>query len=375
MAGIYIHIPFCKKKCPYCDFYSVGVTGKLDHFHKLIIKELELRKEFLGNQQIETIYFGGGTPSVLKAETIGDIISFIFNNFDVAKNPEITIEVNPDDVDKELLIKYQAFHINRISIGVQSFDDSELQILGRRHTALKAMAAIKLLQDLRFSNISIDLIYGIPGSTISSWETSLRQALEYNITHLSCYHLTFEEGTPFYRKLIRNEISPVNEELSKKQYELLINLTKENSYTHYEISNFAKDGYFSRHNSSYWKGLPYLGVGPSAHSYRPYERFWNPKSYNTWKEMIDSEDFNLEGEALDFKTQYNELILTRLRTIYGVSLVEIQSRFGADYTSHFVKNAKKYMETGLIVFHESLYRIPQKHYLISDSIVSDLMII
>lgn len=375
MAGIYIHIPFCKKKCAYCDFYSIGLGSNSENFHKTLIKEIEVRKDFLKDNHIETIYFGGGTPSAIQAEVIGEIIASISNNFLVVTNPEITIEVNPDDITPELLTKYRTFNVNRLSIGVQSFNDDELKFLGRRHDTQKSHKAIKLANDVGFENISIDLIYGIPGSSILSWENSLITAFEAKIKHLSCYHLTFEEGTPLYRKLVKKETSYIDENLSLEQYQLLRSFSASNGYIHYEISNFAKEGFFSKHNSSYWNGSPYLGVGPSAHSFKANARFWNPNSFIGWKNGIESANPDFEGEILDIKTQFNELLLTRLRTIFGFSQTEVLDRFGKDYSDHFIKTSKNYIEKGLITFENNCYRIPSEYYFISDSIVSDLMIV
>ncbi len=375
MAGIYIHVPFCKKKCLYCDFYSLGLSEKTEHFHLLIEKELKLRKEFIPNEKIDTIYFGGGTPSLLTASQVEYILHSISRAFTIAADAEITIEVNPDDVTSDLMRAYRAAGINRVSIGVQSFIDDELKFMGRRHNADDAEKAVNISIRSGFDNISIDLIYGIPNSTIQSWELSLNKAFSLNIQHISCYHLTYEEGTPLTRKLNKKTFSEVDEATSVAQFDLLQNMASANGFIHYEISNLAKEGFYSKHNTSYWKGIPYLGLGPAAHSYNKRQRAWNPHSYQKWETGIESNTPNVEQEDLNEITLFNEVILTRLRTIWGLNIQEIKSNYSPLLVEQMLNSAKKLIEQNLLKLDGSTLHIPSEQFLVSDGIISRLLVV
>jgi len=372
MSGIYIHVPFCHKKCAYCDFYSVGKNELSDDFPKLIVRELELRRDYLEDKNIETIYFGGGTPSLLPVAYIKEILNAIKKNFSVSPNPEITLEANPDDLCLELLREYKIAGVNRISIGIQSFIDEELRFLGRRHDSVKAVDSIKQIKAAGFSNISLDLIYGLPNSTMESWEFSLNKAIELDVQHLSCYHLTYEESTPITRKLKKGQISAINEELSIQQYDLLRKKTEEAGFIHYEISNFAKQGFVSRHNSSYWHNIPYLGVGPSAHSFNINTRQWNPYSIALWSKGIKKNICEFQSETIDETNKFNELLLTRLRTIWGIDLNYIANNFSEKYTNHIRKTSEKHFKNGNLILENFTIKIPAEKFMISDSIVEDL---
>ena len=373
MAGIYIHVPFCKKKCLYCDFYSIGTTHKISQFPILIKKELSLRKNFIKSEKINTIYFGGGTPSQLAPTQIAHILNSIANSFVVSSDAEITLEANPDDISSELLKGYRSVGVNRLSIGIQSFIDDELRFLGRRHNALAAEQSIELALNNGFDNISIDLIYGIPNSTVSSWEFSLKKAFTHGIKHLSCYHLTYEEGTPLTRKLNDKKIAEVDESISVHQFNLLQKLSKRNGFIHYEVSNLAKEGFYSRHNTAYWKGIQYLGLGPSAHSFNGLLREWNPNSYIDWENGIAVEKPNTFSEKIDKQTKFNEILLTHLRTIWGINLSELKDEFNDRMIDHLLINAKNHLETKRLVIKDNHLILPAEYYFISDGIIGDLI--
>jgi len=373
MAGIYIHVPFCKKKCLYCDFYSVGTTSKILHYPTLIEKELSIRKEFIANEIIDTIYFGGGTPSQLSPIQIAYILNCIAKNFSISMNSEITIEANPDDISVELMRGYRSAGVNRISIGIQSFIDAELRFLGRRHDAQAAEQSINLALENGFENISIDLIYGIPNSTESSWEFSLRRAFSKGIKHLSCYHLTYEEGTPLTRRLNDNKIAEVNESVSVQQFKILQVLAEKNGFIHYEVSNLAKEGFYSRHNTAYWNGIHYLGLGPSAHSFNGMRREWNPSSYIDWEETIEDQKPSSNSEEINKQNQFNEILLTHLRTIWGVNLIELKDRFDDRMIDLLLLNAENHLKAKRLEIIENHLIIPPKHFFISDGIIGDLI--
>ncbi|MHC1703303.1 MAG: radical SAM family heme chaperone HemW [Tenuifilaceae bacterium] len=373
MAGIYIHVPFCKKKCHYCDFYSIGLLGNKDEYTGSVLKEIELRKHFIADETIETIYFGGGTPSLLSIEQIALILKNIYNQFRVTKDAEITLEANPDDLSIEILLGYKKIGINRLSIGVQSFIDNELKFLGRRHDSSSALESIEFAKTVGFDNISIDLIYGLPESTIDSWKYSLEKAFSLRVNHLSCYHLTYEEGTPIFRKLAKKQFNEIDEELSVNQFDLLRKLAVENGFVHYEVSNLAKEGSYSKHNTSYWKGVSYLGVGPSAHSYNGKLRQWNPKSYNNWLTGIESGKLSIQEEVIDKKTKFNEILLTRLRTIWGVDIIALKKEFGELIVSQLLKNCDSHLKAKRVIIEDNYLIIPPQYFFISDGIISDLL--
>ncbi|MCB8964924.1 MAG: radical SAM family heme chaperone HemW [Bacteroidales bacterium] len=374
MSGIYIHVPFCHRKCAYCDFYSVGKNSLNDDFPKLIVQEMEQRRNFLPDKNIETIYFGGGTPSLLPASYVEQILNGIGANFSVVPNPEVTLEANPDDITEERMQGYKKIGINRISVGIQSFIDSELEFLGRRHNAQRAIDCITNIKTAGINNISIDLIYGIPHSTTESWMYSLNQAMTLDVQHLSCYHLTYEESTPLTRKLQKGTIRMIDEELSVQQFETLRKITGDQGFEHYEISNFARKGYISRHNSAYWLNTPYLGVGPSAHSYNISSRQWNPRSIGDWSTAIGNGQPLFESETIDETTRFNELLITRLRTIWGVNLQTVANEFKEVYTEHLQRLIAEQIRQGnLTVESNTILRIPPERYIISDAILANLM--
>jgi oxygen-independent coproporphyrinogen III oxidase len=374
MAGIYIHIPFCRKKCHYCDFYrSVNLLNK-NNLVESILKETELKKDFLKHQTVSTIYFGGGTPSVLGVDEINKIIFAIESTHTIDDDAEITFETNPDDLTVEYITTLKKYTVvNRLSIGIQSFDNDDLKRMNRRHDSKKAVDSIQLSLKYGFNNISIDLIYGLPGMTAEKWEKNLLTAFSFDIKHLSAYHLTYEPETIFHKKLQKGIFKKATEEESIRQFELLVEIAGLNNFIHYEISNFAPDGFFSRHNSNYWLQKMYLGLGPSAHSYNLESRHWNiADNLNYIQKIKDNENF-FTSETLDTQTRYNEYVMTRLRTIWGVELSSIQNDFGDFYVDFFVREVQPFLCEGHIEKKGSMYRLTTKGMLISDFILSKLI--
>ncbi|UCH15256.1 MAG: radical SAM family heme chaperone HemW [Bacteroidales bacterium] len=374
MAGIYIHIPFCRKMCHYCNFHRALVDENINVLLKSLVKEIELRKNYLGHDFVETIYFGGGTPSILEISEINLIISTIRNNFKTDDNPEITLEANPDDLGREYLQKLiENTLINRLSIGIQSFYDEDLKLLNRRHNSVQAKESVAYAQEAGFSNISIDLIYGLPGMTADRWKSNLKQAFKLNVQHISAYHLTFEPGTEFYRLLNEGVLSQLSDNESLKQFELLIELAQKNKFIHYEISNFAKDEYYSIHNTNYWKQKKYLGIGPSAHSYNYISRQWNIADNNKYIEGVNNSRPYTEKETLDATMKYNDYILTSLRTMWGTDLSYIESSFGAKYSAHIAGKSKKFLDGSNLTEDRNILKLTEKGKFISDYIISELM--
>lgn len=374
MSGIYIHIPFCKTRCHYCDFFSSTNFKKIEDFVKSLKNELEIRKSYLEGKKIETIYFGGGTPSVLATNYISDVLKIIKSNYDISKAPEICVELNPDDITHKYLEDLASLSVNRLSIGVQSFFDDDLKIMNRRHNFLQAEESVKISQKVGFKNISIDLIYGLPKMKIEKWQKNLDKAFELNIQHLSAYHLTFENETEFGRLLKNKTFSEISENDSIQQFELLIKESEKSGFTHYEISNFAKPGYVSKHNSNYWKNISYLGVGPSAHSYNGNSRQWNVSNIDSYINSLLNKKLNFEKEELNIKDKYNEYIMTSLRTMWGCDTKYIEGNFGEELLNYFNNKLVKYLESNLIYKKgASLYYLTNSGKIISDSIIKELI--
>ena len=365
MAGIYIHIPFCKKRCIYCDFFSSTKIQKKEVYIDLICRELQERKGYLKNQSINTIYFGGGTPSLLSACDFQKIFTQIYSLFTVQQSPEITLEANPDDITSEYLQSIQQLPFNRISLGIQSFNDDELQFLNRRHDSASAIQAVRLCQDFSFKNISIDLMYGLPSQTLETWKSTILQALALNIQHISAYHLIYEEGTKLHRLLKAEKIQPIEENGSIQMFEMLIDYLAETGFEQYEISNFAHPDYYSKHNSSYWNGTPYLGIGAAAHSYNGISRQWNQPTKNGL--------YEIETEVLDEKAVFNDFIITRLRTMKGIDLNEIQSLFGKDVKENCLKQAQKQLDNQCLQIIDNHLRLTRQGIFVSDGIMRDLI--
>jgi len=373
MAGIYIHIPYCKKKCVYCDFYSVLSMETKDLFPDLVVKELTLRSEYLDNKNIESIYFGGGTPSLLSAEQISKILDAIAKEFSVTRKAEITLEANPDDLSELLLRNLLELGINRLSIGVQSFRDDDLKFLGRRHNASLAENTIKWATKVGFDNVSIDLIYGLPTMNDDIWRSNLQKAFGLEIKHLSCYHLIYEKGTPLFKQMNKGLVMPVNEDESAQQFEILQQEAKKYKFIPYEVSNLGLKGYFSQHNQSYWKQIPYLGLGPSAHSYNGDSREWNARSIKKWAEGINKGVLGGKREILTPTEQLNDYLITSLRTMWGIDFRYITNQFGEEAALKISTIAKKYIQSKIMDSSGCFLRILPKHFFISDGIIMDFL--
>lgn len=373
LAGIYIHIPFCKSKCAYCDFYSQTDRRPVSDYVKALCLELRLRRGYLRNEPVETIYFGGGTPGLLVAADLNRILSEIYGLFPVIPDPEITLEANPDDLTPEYVAGLKTLPVNRVSIGIQSFDDGELQFLNRRHTADKAVKAVENCRQAGFGNISIDLMYGLPGQTVEAWEKTLDRAVQLNIQHISSYHLIYEIGTPLYQKLESGKITPAEEDTSIKMFDLLIDRLTSNGFIHYEISNFAKPGYISRHNSSYWKNIDYLGIGASAHSYRKTSRDYNVSDTEQYIRSIFTGKLPATSEPIDRNTAYNDYIITSLRTVWGISAEKIKSEFGVEKEKYCLEQARKYLSGNLLTYNDDTLKLTRKGLFVSDGIMADLL--
>jgi oxygen-independent coproporphyrinogen-3 oxidase len=370
MSGIYIHIPFCKQKCYYCDFhFSVSLSRK-DALLQSITKELELRKEEI-SQKVETIYFGGGTPSLLSMDEINSILETVYRNYDVVKTPEITLEVNPDDLNIERIKELAASRINRLSIGIQSFFDEDLQFMNRAHTAKEAKDCLSAAIG-SFDNITIDLIYGIPNMSNNRWKENLDTVFRMGIPHISAYALTVESKTALASFIKKGKYPPLDEEQAKQHFEILSEKTKEHNYIAYEISNFGKENYFSKHNTSYWLGKHYLGIGPSAHSYNGKTRSWNVANNAKYIKAIQQNILPLEIEQLSKNDRFNEMIMTGLRTIWGVSLNQIECDYSLDYKENLIKKSQKYIQNKTLKLDNNTLKITEKGRFLADGIAADL---
>jgi oxygen-independent coproporphyrinogen-3 oxidase len=374
MAGIYIHIPFCKKLCSYCDFYHIITQSDNESFIDALLKEASARKDYIGNETVSTIYIGGGTPSVLTIKEIRKIFDDIRKLYSVEENCEITIEVNPDDIDKAYLQGLKDTAINRISLGIQSWRDSDLKLMNRRHNSAQAAKALEETLKTGFQNVTIDLIYGIPGLTTVDWSSNLDISLSYNIKHLSAYHLTIEPGTIFGKMKEKGLLSEIEEEESNAQFQILIDKTASAGFIQYEISNFGKPGYFSIHNSNYWKQVNYLGLGPSAHSFNGYSRQWNVRDVKKYVKAVNSGSLLFEREELDKKTRFNEYIMTSLRTMWGIDLDYVERIFDKEGYDYVVNLSGKLMDYGLMRQENKTLVLTNQGKMISDNIISELML-
>lgn len=373
MAGIYIHIPFCSKRCTYCDFYTEVAPDLIPDLVKHLVKEINIRKDYLKNETISTIYFGGGTPSILSREQFSEILDGIFAVYTVEENAEITFEANPDDLTVDFFdsIKYLPF--NRISIGIQSFDDNDLKRINRRHTADQAIKAVKNAQNAGFDNISIDLIYGLPLQNIEDWEKQLDIALSLNIQHVSAYGLTYEEGTALWKQREKGLVKPIIDETMNEMYLLLVKKMKEKGFEAYEISNFALDGFRSKHNSSYWKQNSYLGIGPSAHSYDLVSRQWNVASIKAYIAALENNTPYFEKEELTLYDRYNDYVMVSLRTSDGLDFDFLSSEFGQNLATHFLDNIRIYIENNSVIQCDGKYSLTPQGIMISNQILIQLI--
>lgn len=375
MAGIYIHIPFCRQKCYYCDFYRTVNASLVSNFIDILLKEFKLRKDYVEGEKIETVYFGGGTPSVLKNDELRKVIDFLYNTFDIVSDSEITLEANPDDLLPDYIEMLFRSGINRLSIGVQSFQEEHLKKMNRRHNVRQAVRAVENAAKIGFKNISLDLIYGLPELTVDQWNETLCQVFTLPFQHLSAYHLTYNRGTPFYTWLKKGTISEISEAQSVEQFNMLIDTAENYGFEQYEISNFAKNEMYSKHNSSYWSGVKYIGTGPSAHSFNGNERQWNISSLKNYINAVQNGLSYFEKEQLSNNEKFNEFVITRLRTKWGISFSETEQKFGKEKADFVEKELQKYKKYRLIKYHDNRYVLTREGMFVSDEIFSNLMII
>ncbi|RPD97713.1 radical SAM family heme chaperone HemW [Aureibaculum marinum] len=374
MSSIYIHIPFCKQACYYCDFHFSTSLQRKKEMIQALVKEIVLRKDELKNE-VETIYFGGGTPSLLTTDELSILIHTIYNNYSVVKNPEITLEANPDDLSFEIIQQLAVSPINRLSIGIQSFFDEDLQMMNRSHNAEQAKKCLKEAS-YHFDNITIDLIYGIPNMSNERWKENLQIAFDFGIHHISSYALTVEPKTALANFIKRGKYPNVSEDLALEHFNILVSETENNGFVHYEISNFGKPDYFSKHNTAYWLNKMYLGIGPSAHSFNGNQRSWNISNNVKYIKAINDNKIPNEIEYLSKKDRFNEAVMTGLRTIWGINLQKIEKVYGTIYKTELLKNAEKYIQKGiLIVINNKLLKTTQKGKFLADGIASDLFIL
>ena len=377
MAGIYIHIPFCKQACYYCNFHFAVSRKRLDELCECIGDELRMRCDELNGQKIHTIYFGGGTPSILEISVLEGILNTIYENYDVDKQAEVTLEANPDDLSLDKLQSLRSAGINRLSIGVQSFRDEDLRFMNRAHSSKEALSSVKNAQKY-FDNITVDLIYSIPGLTNEAWMANIMQLIALEVPHVSAYALTVEEKTALHHFVMKGKVAPVNEENAQVHFNILTGLMSQNSYAHYEISNFSRPGFISRHNASYWKGEPYLGVGPSAHSYNGNQRSWNIANNSKYMKSIAAGTLPVEIETLTLDDRYNEYLMTGLRVEWGVDLVRIRTDFGESYEKYLLKNAKKHISNKFLCLtgvNNQILKTTQKGKFLADGLASDLFVV
>ena len=370
MPGIYLHIPFCKQACNYCDFHFSTSLGTKGTVIAAMEQEIALRHTYLGGKEIESIYFGGGTPSLLSQRELAGLMGSLGRHFSWKKDIEITLEANPDDITPTALQDWKTLGINRLSIGLQSFNNEELRWMNRAHTAEESLSSVRMAQDMGFDNITIDLIYGSKFQDLASWENTLTRAIALGVPHISSYNLTIEPKTALGAKWKQGKEPLVDEGLSSAQFLLMLDLLGKAGFIQYEISNFGKDGFFARHNSNYWLGRHYLGLGPSAHSFNGISRQWNVKSNQQYLKALQEQGPFSEKEELSDKDRYNEYVLTRLRTIWGCDVNEMEGLFGPALTAHFkkaIQAAREFTEE-----KNGVFTLNKRGKLIADGLASDL---
>ncbi len=395
MSGIYIHIPFCKQACHYCDFHFSTSMKKKEEMVLALAKEIQLRKKEFEDEVVETIYFGGGTPSVLQSADLKLLIDAVFNNYKVAENPEITLEANPDDLhldftrcdnedtlsvraesrtvleSRTIFEEYRSIGINRLSIGIQSFFEEDLKMMNRAHNSAEAKNCLQTATKY-FDNISLDLIYGIPGMSNEKWKQNIETALSFNIPHISSYALTVEPKTALNKLIQTGKIAEPKDEVASEHFMILVETLEANGFVHYELSNFGKPDYFSKNNSAYWLGKKYIGIGPSAHSYDGISRSWNIANNPLYLKAIQENKLPNEMEILSVADRYNEYVMTGLRTIWGVSLDRIQAEFGQEYLDYLLKQGQKFIDDELLFIKDNILKPTSKGKFLADGIASDL---
>ncbi|MBW8362613.1 MAG: radical SAM family heme chaperone HemW [Kaistella sp.] len=373
---IYLHIPFCKQKCSYCNFHFSTSLNFKDEMVAAMKKEIFLRKDELENINLKSLYFGGGTPSVLEVDDLKSIIDEVLKYFSFDSDIEITLEANPDDLDKHFLQQLAGTAINRLSIGTQSFFDEDLKMMNRAHNASEAEASIKRAQDFGFENISIDLIYGSPTSNFEIWKENLNKTIALEVPHISSYALTVEPKTALNQWISQNKIQAPKEEEQNQEFYYMTDFLKDHGFDHYEISNFGKPGFHSRHNSAYWKYQEYLGIGPSAHSYNGRnERSWNIANNKLYIDHLNQNRIPKETEILSEKDQFNEMLMIGLRTVWGVDLASMKEKFSSEMLEKFQKDIRNKIEDGILLIENNHLKIPEKHWFMADGIASDLFMV
>lgn len=372
--GLYIHIPFCKSKCAYCDFYSVTCFSQKEALLHCLLAELSTEQEYIGLKHISTVYMGGGTPSLLTAQDYAEIFEEIGRHYDLTRCSEVSLEANPEDLNPAYLASLRSLPFNRISLGIQSLQNTELKAIGRRHTAAQAIDAVRHCQEAGFTNISIDLMFGLPLQNEVSLQNTIEQALELDAPHISAYMLSLEPGTRLYKDKQQGRYNELSDEEAEKMFFQLADQLIKAGYEHYELSNFARPGFRAVHNASYWSGQAYLGLGPAAHSYNGKTRRWNPASIQAYIRGIQRGQLSREEESLGLETQYNELILTSLRTCEGFKLEELNSLFGPSYVDYCIKQAHPLLEAGLLENKEGCLRLSRSAYFVSDSVIRTLFL-
>ncbi|SDG95688.1 oxygen-independent coproporphyrinogen-3 oxidase [Flavobacterium omnivorum] len=386
MSGIYIHIPFCKQACHYCDFHFSTSMNKKEEMVLALAKEIQMRKsefELLegarSDTQIETIYFGGGTPSVLQISDLKLLIDTIYKNYTVAPNPEITLEANPDDLttlsvgaqSRTIFEEYRSIGINRLSIGIQSFFEDDLKLMNRAHNSEEAQKCLEEATKY-FDNISLDLIYGVPGMSNEKWKQNIEKALSVGVPHISSYALTVEPKTAMNKMIQTGKMEAPKDEVAQEHFMILVEMLESKGFIHYELSNFGKENYFSKNNSAYWLGKKYMGIGPSAHSYDGVSRSWNIANNSLYLKSIQEDKLPNEMETLSKADRYNEYIMTGLRTIWGVSLDRIKTEFGSEYLEYLNKQTQKFLDDDLVFVENNILKPTVKGKFLTDGIASDL---
>ena len=384
MSGIYIHIPFCKQACHYCDFHFSTSMKKKDEMVLALAKEIQMHKSEFEDEIIETIYFGGGTPSILPISDLRFLIDQVYKNYKMVENPEITLEANPDDLSEERIIELSNSRINRLSIGIQSFFEDDLKLMNRAHNAAEAKRCLEVATQY-FDNISLDLIYGIPVPSQNGekakqmsnekWKQNIETALSFGIPHISSYALTVEPKTALKKMIKTGKIPEPKDEVAQEHFMILVEILEANGFIHYELSNFGKENYFSKNNSAYWLGKKYIGIGPSAHSYDGVSRSWNIANNVLYLKSIQENQLPSEKEILSVSDRYNEYIMTGLRTIWGVSLSRIENEFGLTYLEYLKKQSQKYLNDDLLFLEMDILKPTSKGKFLTDGIASDLFIV
>lgn len=374
MSGIYIHIPFCKQACHYCDFHFSTSMKKKEAMLSALQKELVLRKDEFKDETVETIYFGGGTPSVLSSEEIKKLIDQVYQNYQVTESPEITLEANPDDLSNNRIVELSKCPINRLSIGIQSFFDEDLKLMNRAHSAKEAEDSLTMATD-HFDNISIDLIYAMPNMSTTRWKANIEKALSFGVPHISSYALTVEPKTALASFIKKGIVKPVADEVAQEHFNMLVDDMEKAGFENYEISNFGRPGYFSKNNMAYWQQKKYMGIGPSAHSYDGNRRGWNINNNPKYIAVLEKNELPMEVEVLTKTDKYNEYVMTGLRTSWGISLNRIKKEFGANFYKYVIQQSEKYIQEQLLYIDGDILLTTKKGRFLADGIAADLFML